>query len=114
LTGCGRSEPKASDPGTTVAAHLNAGLAALDAGAADAAIAGLRQAVAAAREAGATDLHATSLLALGSALVHAVRGRDGEGAGVLHGAIPVAEEVSVAHGSCPSASRSVWRSASGI
>jgi len=81
----------------SIAAQLEAGLAALDAGAADVAIAGLRQAVAAAHRAGASDLQARALLALGSALVHAVRGRDGEGAGVLHEAIGVAEQISAPH-----------------
>ena len=36
-------------------------------------------------------LHARSLVALGSALVHSVRGRDEEGAAVLHEALAVAE-----------------------
>ena len=92
--------PRAVTPRATaagIAAQLEAGLAALDAGAADVAVAGLRAAVAAAREAGADDLRARALLALGSALVHAVRGWDGEAAGVLHEAIAVAEQTSAAH-----------------
>jgi DNA-binding SARP family transcriptional activator len=86
-------------PGTaaSIAAQLEAGIAALDAGAADVAIIDLRQAVAAAHEVRASDLEAKALLALGSALVHAVRGRDGEGAGVLHEAIGVAERASQPH-----------------
>jgi tetratricopeptide (TPR) repeat protein len=80
-----------------IAAQLDAGLAALDAGAVDVAVAGLRQAVSAAHQSGASALEARALLALGSALVHGVRGRDGEGAGLLHEAIGVAEKASEAH-----------------
>lgn len=76
---------------TTVEARLEAGLAALDAGAVDAAIATMREAVSEAFEAGESDLQGRALLALGSALVHGVRGRDAEGAGVLHEAIAAAE-----------------------
>ena len=32
-------------------------------------------------------------MALGSALIHSVRGRDGEGAGILHEAIGVADRI---------------------
>jgi DNA-binding SARP family transcriptional activator len=63
---------------------LRAGTAALDAGSVDAGVETLRRA---AEEAGRTAdplLHARVLRALGSALVHAVRGFDGEGAVVLH------------------------------
>jgi DNA-binding SARP family transcriptional activator len=76
---------------TTIEARLEAGHAAMDAGAVDAAIASMRQAVAEAYEAGESDLQERALLALGSALVHGVRGRDAEGAGILHEAIGVAE-----------------------
>jgi DNA-binding SARP family transcriptional activator len=75
-----------------VTAQLEAGLATLDAGAADAAIDSLRQAVAGASEAGDAGLQARALLALGSALVHGVRGRDAQGAAVLHQAIEVAQQ----------------------
>ncbi|MGH3713670.1 MAG: BTAD domain-containing putative transcriptional regulator [Micromonosporaceae bacterium] len=74
-------------------ARLEAGLSAMDAGAVDAAIDLLRQAVAEAHEAGDGPLQVRGLLALGSALVHGVRGRDGEGAGVLLEAIEVAERI---------------------
>jgi DNA-binding SARP family transcriptional activator len=77
----------------TMAVALETGLAALDAGAVDAAVASLRQAVAQAYEANDPSLQARALLALGSALVHGVRGRDGEGAGVLLEAIEVAERI---------------------
>jgi DNA-binding SARP family transcriptional activator len=78
----------------SVAARLEAGQAAMDAGAIDSAIAALRGAVAEAYDADDAELQGRSLLALGSALVHGVRGRDGEGAGVLHEAIAVAERMS--------------------
>jgi DNA-binding SARP family transcriptional activator len=76
---------------TTIEARLEAGLAAMDAGAVDAAIASMREAVAEAYEADESDLQGRALLALGSALVHGVRGRDAEGAGILHEAIALAE-----------------------
>src|SRR4029453_17740175 len=59
-----------------VAVAMETGLAALDAGAVDAAVASLRIAVAQAYEVDDPALHARALLALGSALVHGVRGRD--------------------------------------
>lgn len=58
---------------------LEAGQAALDAGAADAGIETLRRAAEDAARAGDPALEARVLQALGGALVHAVRGRDGEG-----------------------------------
>jgi DNA-binding SARP family transcriptional activator len=76
---------------TSIEARLEAGLAAMDAGAVDSAIASMREAVAEAYAADQSDLQGRSLLALGSALVHGVRGRDAEGAGILHEAIAVAE-----------------------
>jgi DNA-binding SARP family transcriptional activator len=90
--------PPAARPATrtTIEARLEAGHAAMDAGAVDAAIASMRQAVAEAYEAGASDLQERALLALGSALVHGVRGRDAEGAGILHEAIGVAERAGTA------------------
>jgi DNA-binding SARP family transcriptional activator len=77
----------------SVAARLEAGQAAMDAGAIDGAIVALRAAVEEAYDTDAADLQSSSLLALGSALVHGVRGRDGEGAGILHEAIAVAERI---------------------
>jgi DNA-binding SARP family transcriptional activator len=77
----------------TVEARLEAGLAAMDAGAVDAAIASMREAVAEAYEINDADLQGRALLALGSALVHGVRGRDAEGAGILHEAIAVSERI---------------------
>jgi tetratricopeptide (TPR) repeat protein len=53
----------------------------------------LREAVAEAYAVGDKPLQVGTLVALGSALVHCVRGHDGEGAGVLHEAIAIAEEI---------------------
>jgi DNA-binding SARP family transcriptional activator len=66
---------------------LRAGTAALDAGAADAGIETLRRAAKEAERAADPAAQADVLRALGSALVHAVRGFDGEGAVVLHRAL---------------------------
>jgi DNA-binding SARP family transcriptional activator len=73
--------------------QLQAGLAALDAGAVGPGIDCLRLACAEAAACGDAALQARSLIALGSALVHAVRGRDGEGAAVLHEALALASRV---------------------
>ena len=72
-------------------AQLEAGDAAIAAGALDAGLQCLRRAVADARSAGDPALEARALLALGSALVHASRGRDEEAAAALHEALAVAE-----------------------
>ena len=69
---------------------LRAGTAALDAGSADAGVDALRHAAEEAERSGAPALRAAVLRALGSALVHAVRGLDGEGAVVLHQALAFA------------------------
>lgn len=74
-------------------ARLESGLGALDAGAVDTALGLLRQAVAEAHDADDGPLQVKVLVALGSALVHSVRGRDGEGAGFLHEAIAVADRI---------------------
>lgn len=66
---------------------LQAGTAALDAGAADGGIETLRRAAEDAARAADPALQADVLRALGGALVHAVRGFDGEGAVVLHRAL---------------------------
>ncbi|HVD22840.1 MAG TPA: BTAD domain-containing putative transcriptional regulator [Lapillicoccus sp.] len=88
-----RASPDRPATRTATMARLEAGLGALDAGAADAAISLLRQAVADAEEVDDWHLQVQTLMALGSALVHSVRGRDGEGAGVLHEAIAVADRI---------------------
>jgi DNA-binding SARP family transcriptional activator len=88
------AEPRAHPPTTaSVTAGLETGLAAMDAGAVDAAVAALRRAVAQAHQIDDPALQTKALLALGSALVHGVRGRDGEGAGILLEAIEVAHRV---------------------
>jgi DNA-binding SARP family transcriptional activator len=84
--------PPASTP-AGVQALIESGEAAVGAGAVDVGIAGLRDAVDAARGAGESHLEATALVALGSALVHAAKGRDEEGSAALHRAVAVAERV---------------------
>jgi DNA-binding SARP family transcriptional activator len=76
--------------GVVARSLLRAGNAALDAGSADAGVETLRRAAEEAERAGDPLLHADVLRALGSALVHSLRGFDGEGAVVLHRAITVA------------------------
>jgi DNA-binding SARP family transcriptional activator len=72
------------------ASQLDAGRAAIKAGAVDAGLQCLRRAVSEATRCGDPALHGRALAALGSALVHAVRGRDEEGSVLLHEAIQVA------------------------
>jgi DNA-binding SARP family transcriptional activator len=71
--------------------QLEAGQAALDAGTVEPGVQILRQACAEAAAAGDAVVEARALGALGSALVHAVRGRDEEGALRLHEALRLAE-----------------------
>lgn len=75
-----------------VASQLDAGRAAILAGAVQAGIDCLRRACADAAVCRDPALQGRSLTALGSALVHAVRGRDGEGTVVLHEAIGLARQ----------------------
>ncbi|WP_433086659.1 hypothetical protein ACQP1P_13800 [Dactylosporangium sp. CA-052675] len=75
------------------AALLRAGTAALDAGSTDAGVETLRRAADEAARSGNPLLHADVLRTLGSALVHAVRGFDGEGAVLLHRAMALARQV---------------------
>ncbi|WP_112238227.1 tetratricopeptide repeat protein [Kribbella monticola] len=72
--------------------QLEAGRAAIGAGAVDAGIQCLRRAVAEAEHCNDAVLRGRALSALGSALVHAIRGHDEEGAIVLHEAIQVATQ----------------------
>jgi DNA-binding SARP family transcriptional activator len=76
---------------TSVRALLESGEATISAGAIDVGVNGLRDAAVAARDAGDAELEATALFALGSALIHAAKGRDEEGSAALHRAIAVAE-----------------------
>jgi tetratricopeptide (TPR) repeat protein len=87
-------DPAAGAAGDRDAAlgQLEAGRAALDAGAIQPGLDCLRLACTEAAASGDAGLRARSLAALGSALVHAVRGRDGEGAAVLHEALAIAEQ----------------------
>jgi tetratricopeptide (TPR) repeat protein len=76
-----------------VAASLRqAGAAAIDAGSVDAGVETLRRAAEEAVRADDSTLRGGVLLTLGSALVHSLRGYDGEGAIVLHQAIAAARE----------------------
>jgi len=72
-------------------ALLDSGSAAVGVGAIDVGLQSLRRAATGAEEVGDTGLQAAALLALGSALVHAARSRDEEGAAALHQAITAAE-----------------------
>jgi DNA-binding SARP family transcriptional activator len=72
-------------------AQLKAGDAALAAGATEAGLDCLRRAVTEARGCGDEQLLAASLTALGSALVHAVRGRDEEGSAVFHESLQLSQ-----------------------
>ena len=71
--------------------QLDAGRAAVAAGAVEPGVACLRQACAEARGVGDRELLARALVALGSELVHSVRGGDEEGATMLHEALVLAE-----------------------
>jgi DNA-binding SARP family transcriptional activator len=75
---------------SAAASQIEAGRAAIAAGAVDAGLQCLRRAVAEAERCTDAALRGRALVALGGALVHAVRGRDEEGAVVLHEAIQVA------------------------
>jgi DNA-binding SARP family transcriptional activator/Tfp pilus assembly protein PilF len=72
---------------------ITAGEAAVAAGVIDAGFDILRRSVADAREIGEPLLEARALVSLGTAFVHGARGRDGEGATALHGALAIATDV---------------------
>ena len=76
-----------------VRAQVEAGEAALGAGAVDAGLHHLRGAVAAARSVEDRELLSRTLVTLGGALVHTARGRDEEGAAALHEGTTLAEQV---------------------
>ncbi len=96
LRAAGTAGDAAPAVGDRVAArgHLEAGEAAVAAGALEHGLRCLRQARTEAGACGDRVLLACALVALGTALVHAVRGRDEEGAAVLHEALAVAEAAS--------------------
>jgi tetratricopeptide (TPR) repeat protein len=85
------SRPQLSGRAAAVS-QLQAGRAAIVAGAVDAGLQCLRQAVTLAVGCRDKTLEARALAALGGALVHAIRGHDEEGAIVLHEALQVAEQ----------------------
>jgi len=86
-----RPLPGVSGGRAALQALLESGQAAVGAGAIEAGLDGLRNAVAGSREACETELEAAASLALGSALVHAAKGKDEEGAAALHRSIAAAE-----------------------
>ncbi len=87
-------EPGARRQGRPAAARglLEAGRAAISAGATEAGVTSLREACAEAARARDPLLRAETLCALGIALVHVVRGWDGEGAASLHRSLVLAEQ----------------------
>jgi len=74
-------------------AQLDAGAAAIGAGAIDAGLECMRRAAAEAHACGDLEIKAESLLALGGALAHAARGRDEEASAALHETIALAERI---------------------
>jgi DNA-binding SARP family transcriptional activator len=76
-----------------VHAQIEAGGAALAAGAVEAGVQRMRGAVAAARRLGGGEPLAAALVSLGGALVHSARGTDEEGAAALHEATTLAETI---------------------
>ncbi|MDX1511477.1 MAG: BTAD domain-containing putative transcriptional regulator, partial [Nitriliruptorales bacterium] len=85
------NRPAAASGRLAVEALLDTGEAAISAGATDAGIDTLREALGASRMLDEPDVVARSLTALGSALIHAVRGTDQDGVALLHDALPLAE-----------------------
>jgi DNA-binding SARP family transcriptional activator len=77
-----------------VIAQLDAGEAAIGAGALEAGLQCLRRAVVEADAVGDEVLRARARVALGGALVHAARGRDEEGATALHEALAIGQGIS--------------------
>ena len=75
----------------SLAALVESGDAAVNAGAIEAGLESLRNAVAGARASGDTEIETAALLSLGSALIHATKGKDEEGAAALHRSITAAE-----------------------
>jgi DNA-binding SARP family transcriptional activator len=75
----------------TVLAQMEAGQAAMAAGAVDAGLECMRRAAADAAALRQRDLEVQALVTLGSALIHTVRGRDEEAAAVLHQALFLAD-----------------------
>src|SRR6185436_19165695 len=83
-----------ADVGTgraSLAALVESGDAAVNAGAIEAGLESLRNAVLGVRASGDTEIETAALLSLGSALIHATKGKDEEGAAALHRSIAAAE-----------------------
>lgn len=97
LRSAARATVAEAPPGVSSSAQvhilMDAGRAALTAGAADAGVDCLRRAVACAEEAGETSLLAGATFELGHALVHSVRGFDDEGVVMLRQAAELAASV---------------------
>ena len=85
-------DPSGIDAAVTARSLLRAGTAALAAGAVDGGIETLRRSAQDADRSADRGLQARTAAALGAALVHAVRGCDGEGAVHLHRAVALARE----------------------
>jgi tetratricopeptide (TPR) repeat protein len=83
---------RVTGPGAVVA-QIEAGESAVNAGAIDTGLRSLQGAVVAARALRDAALLARALVALGSALIHGVRGVDQEGLAMLHEAVPLTEQV---------------------
>ena len=92
-------EPSPSRPSGRASARalLESGDAAIHAGAVDVGLDDLRSAVAAAHDADDPGLEAGAWLALGSALVHAAKGRDEDGSAALHRAIAICDTTGDRH-----------------
>ena len=80
-----------------VVAQLQAGEAAIGAGVLEPGLQCLRRAMADADAVGDPELRVRARLALGSALVHAARGRDEEGAAALHQALTLGQQAAPRH-----------------
>ncbi len=81
--------PPAGGDAVAAQAQLDAGHAAIEAGAVEPGIDCIRLSCAEAQASGDTALHARCLVALGTSLAHSVRGRDGEAAAALRAALTV-------------------------
>jgi DNA-binding SARP family transcriptional activator len=84
--------PPAGGDAAAAQAQLDAGHAAIEAGAVQPGIEVLRLSCAEAEASGDSALHARCLVALGTALAHSVRGRDGEAAALLRAALATGGE----------------------
>jgi DNA-binding SARP family transcriptional activator len=85
------SPPSGVSPRAVIESLLESGLSALSAGAVDAGVDCLRRAATNAEHGADIQLQASTLMALGTALVHSVRGHDDEGAILLRQAIERAQ-----------------------